>query len=1224
MAIRKSAYAPVLVGALGLALLVLAAAYQVYRDYGEVREELTAAARAHVKLVGSHVDRTTEAAMLLLDQVARRHATTDWAELQSSRTAHQGLADAAGLLPQLRSIWLVDQNGYTGGMTANQEPLVIGANQWASGDESADVIQDAFDGSISTAALYGEALSAEEIADLAGGGDGGGSETPANSAPDADNDSASTTADQSVTVDVLANDDDADGDGLTIESVDGPANGSASVNGDGSITYTPDDSFVGSDSFSYTVSDGNGGSDSATVSVDVAEPSGDTGDEIRVSNASQLMQALQAASGGETVVLADGDYGTLDLNGLNFDSFVTLTSETKLGASFDMLNVSNSSYIRVDGVHVDNPGDGATGDAFVDIGSGNHHIEFVNSEVNGSVDGSYVGSYGIRVNDGAEFVTVEGNSVHDVEHGAVFFGTTDLNVVGNEFNYIGSDSMKFGGVTRALIENNTGAPIVRPEPSDHVDFIQFQGSGTDVEIRGNTLMLEEDTGGKVYQGIFLKDGDFNDVLIENNLIYTNTVNAIYVSSGHDTAGGTGGNVTIQNNTVLSAPDITKWGSADIRVVSLAGDYTVRNNVTDRVVDEVGGGDVGNNLLLQFDDPSAANHYDSVYANATEGLGATVEDFMPVDGGPADFGSGMGAEELLAALLDQNDQPDEPTNTAPTADDDSAETVKGDAVTLSPLGNDGDADGDTLSIASLGDPAHGTVKLNGDGTVTYTPDAGYVGDDSFEYTVSDGNGGAATATATVTVADAPDNPDAVNDTAQVMEGGSVTVDALGNDDDPDGDPISLTGFEQPAHGSVVDNGDGTFTYTPDAGFVGDDSFEYTIADGTGRTDTANVTVNVTGLPAPTFQQSGMTFNGSTGSAQVLAHEAAFETAEGTLELGFTADTVRGRQGLFSKDSKYYDDGGHFTVRIESGDLIATLQSTDATHTLTADDAINPNQAYHAAVSFGSGGFNLYLDGELVDSSPYTGGLIGNAEPVVLGANQWASGDETADVIQDAFDGSIDTAALYDRALSGNDIAGLAGETDGTGGSTPEIPEDALFDASQLSFDGNVDSAQVSAHQNAYELADGTLAMSFTADDTNGRQSLFSKDSKNYDDGGHFSLMLEGDDLVVRLQSDSATYRLEAKDAIDAGQEYDVATTFGPDGMKLFIDGAQVDYADFTGGLVNNAEPIVVGANQWASGDEIADVIQDAFNGDIDSVQLFGRSLSEDEIQTLATDSVDPFV
>jgi hypothetical protein len=190
----------------------------------------------------------------------------------------------------------------------------------------------------------------------------------------------------------------------------------------------------------------------------------------------------------------------------------------------------------------------------------------------------------------------------------------------------------------------------------------------------------------------------------------------------------------------------------------------------------------------------------------------------------------------------------PPNTTPAANGDSADTTEGAPVTISPLANDNDADGDTLSLTTATDPASGSITINQDGTITYTPDAGFIGEDSFDYSISDGREGAASASITVRVAPAPNRaPDAVDDGGGTTTSVAVTIEVLGNDNDPDGAALFITEVGMPANGSAVANSNGSITYTPAAGFVGTDSFTYTIADADNALDTATVVVSV--QPAP---------------------------------------------------------------------------------------------------------------------------------------------------------------------------------------------------------------------------------------------------------------------------------------------------------------------------------------------------------------------------------------
>jgi subtilisin family serine protease len=99
---------------------------------------------------------------------------------------------------------------------------------------------------------------------------------PPNEPPVAQNDTATTNKNTPVTVNVLANDDDPDGDLLTVAVSDPPANGSATRNEDNTVTYTPNTGFVGTDSFEYELTDGNGGMSTATVTVTVLDESGPT------------------------------------------------------------------------------------------------------------------------------------------------------------------------------------------------------------------------------------------------------------------------------------------------------------------------------------------------------------------------------------------------------------------------------------------------------------------------------------------------------------------------------------------------------------------------------------------------------------------------------------------------------------------------------------------------------------------------------------------------------------------------------------------------------------------------------------------------------------------------------------------------------------------------------------------------------------------------------------
>ena len=187
------------------------------------------------------------------------------------------------------------------------------------------------------------------------------------------------------------------------------------------------------------------------------------------------------------------------------------------------------------------------------------------------------------------------------------------------------------------------------------------------------------------------------------------------------------------------------------------------------------------------------------------------------------------------------------NDSPIAREDTVTTERNQPVTIRVLDNDSDPNNDPLSVIDVTQPSNGTVTINPDNTVTYTPNAGFVGTDTFTYTVSDGRGGTDTARVTVTVVPQLNRPPtAVDDVVTTDVNTPVTIRVLENDSDPDGDIIRVTRITTPpSHGTVEVRTSGSIRYTPNAGFLGTDSFVYEICDDGDPVlcDTATVTIEV---------------------------------------------------------------------------------------------------------------------------------------------------------------------------------------------------------------------------------------------------------------------------------------------------------------------------------------------------------------------------------------------
>ena len=162
-----------------------------------------------------------------------------------------------------------------------------------------------------------------------------------------------------------------------------------------------------------------------------------------------------------------------------------------------------------------------------------------------------------------------------------------------------------------------------------------------------------------------------------------------------------------------------------------------------------------------------------------------------------------------------------------------------------LGNDSDSNGDILTVTGITSPNNGSVIINDNQTVSYTPNNSFAGMDSFQYTISDGNGLQSTATVTITVVDTiPDEtgPLPIDDVASTTVSTSTIIFVLSNDTDGNGQALTLIDVSAPVLGQVAINGDNSVNFISNE-TVGTETLIYTVQDTDGNTATATVTITI---------------------------------------------------------------------------------------------------------------------------------------------------------------------------------------------------------------------------------------------------------------------------------------------------------------------------------------------------------------------------------------------
>ncbi|HHF2959526.1 TPA: tandem-95 repeat protein, partial [Vibrio diabolicus] len=563
-------------------------------------------------------------------------------------------------------------------------------------------------------------------------------------------DKATVVEDTATIIKVLGNDTFEGNDKVvSLDTNNGPANGTVSVNPDGSVTYTPNDNYHGTDSFTYIVTSG-GVSEFTTVNVDVTPV-----------NDAPVATNDNAVTDEDTLVTIDVLPNDTDIDG-------------------DKLSIESASVPKEQGT--------------VEVEDGK--LVFTPAEnFNGDAEITYIITDG-QLTDEAK-VTVTVNPVNDAP-------TIKVDAVES----ITENAVSTDTVVATLTVHDTDTP------EDELTVLLENNSNGYFVLVGNEVKLTQ-------EGV---DAVNNDELDLRDL----TISAS-VSDGVNPTASDSDSLVV--NRVNDAP-------------------TVDNVITDQVLSEdFDAYTIDLNEVFKDSDSSlefSVSGNNNIQISIVNGV-ATI---TPT----ADWN---GKETITFTAKDPSGESVSQTvnfTVAPVADieADSADVVEDTPTIINVLGNDTFEGTDkVVSLDADNGPKNGTVIVNNNGTVTYTPDDNYVGKDTFTYVVTSG-GVSEFTTVEVNVTPVNDAPVAKDDIATTQEDTAVTIDVLPNDTDVDDDKLSIESASVPKEQGTVEVVDGKLVFTPAENFNGDAEITYIVTDGQ-LTDEAKVTVNVNPVnDAPTIK------------------------------------------------------------------------------------------------------------------------------------------------------------------------------------------------------------------------------------------------------------------------------------------------------------------------------------------------------------------------------------
>ena len=744
---------------------------------------------------------------------------------------------------------------------------------------------------------------------------------------DAFNDSQTGHGRDPLVIDVFNNDSFANSDKAITATTNG-AHGTVTVS-NGKVVYTLNDGYVGTDSFTYTVTSG-GKTETANVTVTLTNgaPTGVVGKTASTAEDQTLTStALQNLLNGAS----DPDGDTLKVSAFTVGATTWAAGQTATLAGYGALTINaDGSYTFVPVADWN----GSVPQVTYEVTDGRDNgvqtaaLDITVTPVQDAHDDSRTAHAGAPVtvdvltNDGFTNGDKAITGVTDGAHGTVSISNGQV-VYTPTSGYVGNDSFTYTVTSGGIEETATVYLTLTNSAPTLPHWTVINREDSPIGIPGLLLDTSSDADGDT-----LTVTDF-------------TVNGTTWQSG-ETANLAGyGSLTITSDGSVTFIPVADW-NGNVPVVT----YTA--------TDGRDNGSVTSTLTIQYDaipdavDDNATTHAgvakvidvlaNDRFSNSDKAVTAVTQGnngSVAIENGKVRYtpNAGFNGTDSFTYTVTSGGVTETATvnvtiaNIAPVAHDDFTWTAEDTTLTRSAatglLANDSDDDNDALAITqfSTGTQIYaagqtatlagmGDLTINADGSYTFVPVADWNGAvQPILYQVSDGNGGFSVATLLLTV-----NPiaDAVNDSVSTHADVPVVIDALDNDSFSNSDQ-TITGVTAAAHGTVtIENN--TLVYRPNAGYVGSDTFDYTVTSG-GKTETATVTVDVTNVAprltsVPTISTPEDTTLNSTAAQNLLtnAHDDDGDA------LAVTEFTVGGTRYL-AGDTATLAGYGDLTIRAD---------------------------------------------------------------------------------------------------------------------------------------------------------------------------------------------------------------------------------------------------------------------------------------------------------------------